>query len=73
MYLFILLFIVYFIVTLTCLECMSTAGLRFVFSPPFFFSPDLCKSLQNGCVYLFPESTVLNTCVSEMRLIKFDE
>lgn len=67
MYLFILLFIVYLIVTLTRLECMSAAGWRFV----FFF--DLCKSLQNGCVYLFPESGVLNTCVSEMRLIKFDE
>lgn len=34
---------------------------------------DLCESLQNGCVYLFPESAALNTCVSEMRLIKFDE
>lgn len=71
MYLFILLFIVYLIVTLTRLECMSTAGLRFVFLLSFF--SDLCKSLQNGCVYLFPESAVLNTCVSEMRLIKFDE
>lgn len=70
MYLFILLFIVYLIVTLTRSECMSAAGLRFgVFLPP----PGLCKSLQNGCVYLFCESTALNTCVSEMRLIKFDE
>lgn len=67
MYLFILLFIVYLIVTLTRLECMSAAGLRFgVFL-------HLCKSLQNGCVYLFCESTALNTCVSEMKLIKFDE
>lgn len=67
MYLFILLFTVYLIVTLTRLEYMSAAGLRFV----FFLDP--CKSLQNGCVYLFLESVALNTCVSEMRLIKFDE
>lgn len=63
MYLFILLFPVYLIVTLTRSECVSAAGLRF----GFFWS------LQNGCVYLFPESVTLNTCVSEMRLIKFDE
>lgn len=72
MYLFILLFIVYLIVTLTRSECMSAAGLRFGWG--FFFSPDLCESLQNGCVYLSRESvSALNTCVSEMRLIKFDE
>lgn len=65
--LFILLFTVYLIVTLTRLKCMSATGLRFV----FFL--DLCKSLQNGCVYLFLERVALNTCVSEMRLIKFDE
>lgn len=39
----------------------------------FFLLLDLSESLQNGCVYLFPASVALNTCVSEMRLIKFDE
>lgn len=71
MYLFILLFIVYLIVTLTRLECMSAAGLRFGWGFFFFFG-----SLQEltKCVYLFRESvSALNTCVSEMRLIKFDE
>lgn len=57
--LFILLFLVYLIVSLTCSEWMSDAGLR---SAVF-------KSLQNGCVYFF----ALNTCTSEMGLIKFDE
>lgn len=67
MYLFILLFTVYLIVALTRRECASAAGLRFRF---------FLRSLQNGCVYLFflyKKSAALNTCVSEMRLIKFDE
>lgn len=47
MYLFILLFIVYLIVRMTCLECMSATSLS------WGFWGDFCKSLQNGCVYLF--------------------
>lgn len=72
MYLFILLFLLYLIVALTCLECVSAAGLR------GFFSRNLLKSLQNRCVYLFlplrrKSARALNTCVSQIRLIKFDE
>lgn len=61
MYLFILLFIVYLIVTLTRSECMSATGLSL-----FFFA----RAYKMDVFTFFP---ALNTCVSEMRLIKFDE
>lgn len=58
------------IVPLTRSECLSAAGCRFVW---VCFLLDFCGSLQSGRVYRFPESAALNTCVSQMRLIKFDE
>lgn len=71
MYLFILLFTVYLIVTLTHSEYMSATGLRFVF---FLFLFGISARAYKMDVFTFsPESVALNTCVSEMRLIKFDE
>lgn len=67
--LFILLFKVYLIVTVTRLECMSATGLISCCFCILYF----CRSLPDRCVYLFPESSMLNTCASQMRLIKFDE
>lgn len=64
--LFILLFRVYLIVAVTRSECVSASGLTFCVL-------DFCRSLPDPCVYLSPESSTLNTCVSPMRVIKFDE